>query len=99
WQEPLQRVRNSLRFEPKRTGPRFVRDAPFAIYYVETIGPAGVVALGRVFEANPHSGNVNPQFHTKELPHLATLVDIFRAREIFVVVKIVGILPHVAGVR
>ena len=52
-----------------------------------------------VVEAIHDGGKVNPQFHHAELPHLTALVNIFRAGENYVIVQIVRILPHVAGMR
>jgi hypothetical protein len=95
--QPLQRVRDALRFEAEWTGPSLVRHPPFAINHIQPVGPARVVPFRGVVEAIHDGRKMNPQFHHAQLSHLAALVNIFRARENDVIIQIVWVLPHVAG--
>ena len=97
--EAPKRVRHSLRLETKRTRLRLVTHSPIAVYDVQAIRPACVGPFGRIVEAIDDGGKFDAELHDAQLSHLAALVETLRAGKYHVVIQIIRILPHIAGVR
>ena len=98
-QKFLKRFFDAVGPESEWTWRGFICDAAIAIDDVQTIRPTGVISFGEVIEGIDDSGEVNSEFDDAELPHFAAFFVVHRLGENYVVVKIVGVLPHVAGVR
>jgi hypothetical protein len=95
----LERVGDSLRMEPKRARSGLVAHSSVSINQVEPVGPACIGSLRRIVKRIDYGGEFDPQFHHAELADLAAFVEALRARKHDVVVEIVGVLPHITGVR
>ena len=85
--------------ESKRAGSGLVAHSSVSINHVEAIGPARIGSLRWIVKRIDHGREFNPEFHHAELTDLAAFIETLRARKHDVVVEIVGVLPHVAGVR
>ena len=95
----MEGVGDSLGLEAEWAGSGFEGDAALAVDYVESVGPAGVVALGGVLEIVEHGGKLDAELDDAHFSHLGALVHIFGRGEDYVVVDVVRILPDVSGVR
>src|ERR1051326_6846936 len=85
--------------EPERSRFTFVSNAPLRVDQVNTVGPAGVRALGGIAEIVEDRRKLYAKLPHTRPGDVAALFFILWAREKNLVLKIVLALPDVGGMR